>query len=309
VRNNGSRPLYGGQAVIEGVMMRDRRRVAIAVRAPDGQIVVREENIRYGSLTGSMRQVPVLRGMAALIDALGVGMRAMLWSAQVSQGQIWPGSASADTAGMPPANETTERAVAAATATASIGLTAGMLFAGPAMASSFIERLLGVKGRIAANLLEGSIRLALLIGYLAAVGQLPEGRRLFSYHGAEHKAINAYEAGAPLTPETVARFPLSHPRCGTAFLLTVAALNVVVGALLGRPPLLWRIALRLLLLPIVAGIAYEAIQFSARNLDNPAIRAIIVPNLLFQRLTTREPDLSMLEVSICALERVLMQPQ
>ncbi|MHB8629319.1 MAG: DUF1385 domain-containing protein [Aggregatilineales bacterium] len=298
MQNNPSRPLYGGQAVIEGVMMRDRQHVAIAVRAPDGQIVVREDNLQGSLLTDSMRQMPVLRGVAALIDALGVGTRALLWSAQVSQGNL----ASKPTS---PSDAANERAFAAGIATASIGLTAGLLFAGPAFVSGIIERLLGVKGRFAANAIEGAIRLALLVGYLTAVGQLPEGKRLFSYHGAEHKAINAYEAGAPLTPESVARFPLSHPRCGTAFMLTVAALNVAIGALFGRPPLFLRIVLRLLLLPVVAGIAYEAIQFSARNLDNPAIRAIIVPNLLFQRLTTREPDLSMLEVSICALERVL----
>ena len=301
MRNANAPALYGGQAVIEGVMMRDRQRVAIAVRSPDGQIVVREDKLQGSLLTDSLRQVPVLRGMAALIDALGVGTRALLWSAQVSQGHIKPEAATPD-------DEADERAFAAGMAAASVGLTAGLLFGGPALASGIIERLLGVKGRLAANAIEGAIRMALLVGYMTAVGQLPEGRRLFGYHGAEHKAINAYEAGAPLTPESVARFPLSHPRCGTAFLLTVAALNVAIGALFGRPPLVWRIALRVLLLPVVAGIAYEAIQFSARHLDNPAIRAIIAPNLLFQRLTTREPDWSMLEVSICALERVLTKP-
>ena len=297
--NSSSRPLYGGQAVIEGVMMRDRQRVAIAVRAPDGRIVVREERLKSSLLTDEMRHVPILRGMAALIDALSVGTRALLWSARVSQGQTQPETLSS-------ADKVSEQATAAGIATASIGLSAGLLFAGPALASGVVERLLGVKGRFAANAIEGAIRLALVVGYVTAIGQLPEGHRLFSYHGAEHKAINAYEAGAPLTPESVARFPLSHPRCGTAFILTVAALNVAVGALFGRPPLFWRIVLRLLVLPVVAGIAYEAIQFSARNLENPAIRALIVPNLFFQRLTTREPDMSMLEVSICALERVLV---
>lgn len=287
--------------MIEGVMMRDRQFVAIAVRAPDGQIVVREDRLQGSLLTDSLRRMPVLRGMAALIDALDVGMRALLWSSQVSQGTTRGAAVS-------PTDEAAERAYAVGMAATSVGLSAGFLFGGPALASGIIERLLGIKGRFAANILEGGIRLALLVGYLTAVSQLPEGRRLFGYHGAEHKVINAYEAGAPLTPESVARFPLSHPRCGTAFILTVAALNVAVGALFGRPPLFWRIVLRLLLLPVVAGVAYEAIQFSARNLDNPAIRAFIAPNLLFQRLTTREPDLSMLEVSICALERVLTQP-
>jgi uncharacterized protein YqhQ len=148
--------------------------------------------------------------------------------------------------------------------------------------------------------------LSLVTGYIWLVGQTQEGRRLFAYHGAEHKTVNAVEAGAPLTPESVKQFPLEHPRCGTAFLLTVLIISTLLQLLIGRPKnLVGLLASRLILLPIVAGIAYEFIRFASKHLDDPTIRAIIAPNLLMQRLTTREPDLDMIAVAIAAMERVL----
>ncbi len=214
-----------------------------------------------------------------------------MWAAQIKTGESNP--------------DYNDPALGMGVTAVSLGLGAGLMFVAPAVTSGGIERLLGIKGKLAANTLEGLIRLGIVVGYITAVGQLEEGKRLFAYHGAEHKTINAYEAGAPLTPELVKRFPLEHPRCGTAFLLTVAVINVILSMFLGRPPFVWRVLSRVIMLPLVAGIAYELIQYSARHMDNPAVRAIVMPNLLMQRLTTREPDLKMLEVSICALERVL----
>jgi uncharacterized protein YqhQ len=146
--------------------------------------------------------------------------------------------------------------------------------------------------------LEGIARLALLVGYIWAVGLMPDIRRVYAYHGAEHKTINAYEAGAELTPESVATFSLEHPRCGTAFLLTLVLLSILVFSLLGPMPLLWRLVSRLLLIPVLAGVAYEYIKWTANHLDSPIVRMLIRPNLALQSLTTREPDLAMLEVAI-----------
>jgi uncharacterized protein YqhQ len=171
---------------------------------------------------------------------------------------------------------------------------------------SFIAGLL-VTGEKALlfNLLEGAIRLALLVGYMAAVGQMPEIRRVFAYHGAEHKTINAHEAGAPLTVEGIRPFTTAHPRCGTAFLLIVVLISILVFAPLGKPALLIRLASRLLLIPVISGIAYELLRFTGKHADNPLVRALIAPNLALQRLTTREPDDSMLEVALTSLKAVL----
>jgi uncharacterized protein YqhQ len=184
-------------------------------------------------------------------------------------------------------------------------MSAGLVFITPALTSNGLARLLKLDNSVLVNTLEGLLRLGLVVGYIWLIGQSEQGKRLFSYHGAEHKTINAYESGAPLTPESVKRFPLEHPRCGTAFLLTVMIISTLVHSLLGRPPFLLLLITRLLLLPLIAGIAYEFIRFASANMDNPTVRAIVMPNLLLQRLTTREPDLEMLEVAITALERVL----
>jgi uncharacterized protein YqhQ len=162
-----------------------------------------------------------------------------------------------------------------------------------------MEIALGVNPWVG-NVLEGLVRLGLIVGYLWAIGFMPDIRRLFGYHGAEHKTINAFEAGAELTPPTVARFPIEHPRCGTAFLLTVVLFSIVLFALLGPLPLWARLLSRLLLIPVVAGLAYEYIRFTARHLAHPLVRLLVVPNLALQHLTTREPDERMLEVAIAA---------
>jgi uncharacterized protein YqhQ len=156
-------------------------------------------------------------------------------------------------------------------------------------------------------LLEGLVRLALLIGYIALIGRIPDIRRVFMYHGAEHKTINAYEAGAELTPENVARYSIEHPRCGTAFLLTLVLFSIVLFSLLGPLPWFWRLASRVLLLPVLAGLAYEFIRWTSRHLDSPLVRLIIRPNLALQHMTTREPDLSMLEVSIAAFNAMRVE--
>ncbi len=184
----------------------------------------------------------------------------------------------------------------------------GLFFLLPAGLGGLAEKYLAINVWWS-NLLEGIIRLVLLIGYLWAIGFMPDVRRLFMYHGAEHKTINAFEAGAGLTPESVAKFSLEHPRCGTAFLLTLVLLSIVVFAILGPLPIFWRLVSRILFIPILAGIAIEYIRWTANHLNNPIVRLLIKPNLALQSLTTREPDLSMLEVAIKSFQTMRQAEQ
>jgi uncharacterized protein YqhQ len=237
---------------------------------------------------GFFSKVPFLRGIPLLWDSLGLGMKALFFSAEVVGQAEDPEFTMSGGAGI---------------ATGAIGLLGGMaLFM---VLPSFLAGLLVPEKALLFNLVEGLIRLCLLVGYIAAVGQMEDIRRVFAYHGAEHKTINAHEAGVPLTVENVRTFSTTHARCGTAFLLIVVFISILVFAPLGRPAFLIRIASRLLLLPVIAGIAYEVLRFTGKHASNPIIRAIITPNLALQRLTTREPDDSMLEVAITALETVL----
>jgi uncharacterized protein YqhQ len=181
----------------------------------------------------------------------------------------------------------------------SLLLAIGLFFLAPAAVGQLSERFLGWNAWWG-NLLEGVVRLLLLVGYIWVVGKVPDIQRVFAYHGAEHKTINAFEAGADLTPENVSKFSLEHPRCGTAFLLTLVLFSVVLFSLLGPLPMAWRLTSRVLLLPVLAGIAYEYIRWTANHLNSPLVRLVVKPNLALQRLTTREPSLEMLEVSIAA---------
>ncbi len=278
---------YGGQAVIEGVFMRGKYNAAVAVRRPDGEVVVKQEPLG-NFYRGFFSKVPFLRGIPLLWDSLGLGMKALFFSAEVVGQAEDPDFKMNGGTGL---------------ATGAIGLLGGAaLFM---VLPSFLAGLLVREHALLFNLVEGLIRLCLLVGYIAAVGQMADIRRVFAYHGAEHKTINAHEAGVPLTVENVRTFSTAHARCGTAFLLIVVFISILVFAPLGKPTFWIRIASRLLLLPVIAGIAYEVLRFTGKHASNPVIRAIIAPNLALQRLTTREPDDSMLEVAITALETVL----
>lgn len=292
---------YGGQAVIEGVMMRGAHMAAVAVRDPKGQIVVHETPLNRTLYRGRIIKTPFVRGVVGLWDALGLGTRALMWSADVAVGE----EEKVDFNGP----------VGWATIAFSLALGIGLFFLLPTTAATGIGNLLGLTpdgsapigfNAFLVNLIEGVIQVSLLVAYIWAIGRIPDVKRLFGYHGAEHKTINAYEAGAELTPEVVHNFPIEHPRCGTAFLLTVAFVSVLVFSLLGRPPFALLILSRVLLIPVIAGIAYETIQFSARHRKNPLVRTLIKPNLALQHLTTRQPDPHMLEVAIVAFKRVLV---
>jgi uncharacterized protein YqhQ len=271
---------YGGQAVIEGVMMRGRKAFAIAMRAPDGKIVIHREGLA-SVYRSKITKIPFLRGVILLWDALGLGIRALTLSANTQTGE----------------EEKLEGPTLYLTLAISLSIGIGLFFLLPAGVGGLAERYLDWNPWLA-NLLEGVIRLILLIAYIWAIGFMPDVRRLFGYHGAEHKTINAFEAGAELTPESVAKFSLEHPRCGTAFLLTLVLISILVFTALGPLSMFWRLASRVLLIPVLAGISVEYIRWTANHLDSPIVRLLIKPNLALQALTTREPDRSMLEVAI-----------
>ena len=271
---------YGGQAVIEGVMMRGQKAYAIAMRDPDGNVVTHKEKLAevYRS---NITKIPFLRGIILLWDALGLGMRALTISANLQTGE----------------DEKIEGPALYLTIGLSLTLGIGLFFVLPAGVGSLAEHFLGWSVWWN-NLLEGTIRLLLLVGYIWAIGFMPDIKRVFAYHGAEHKTINAYEAGAELTPEKVAEFPLEHARCGTAFMLTLVLLSILVFTIMGPLPVVWRLISRVLFIPILAGVAVEYIRWTANHLDSKFVQWIIKPNLALQSLTTREPDLTMLEVAI-----------
>lgn len=275
-------PVYGGQAVIEGVMMRGQQSCAIAVRAPDQSIQTQE--LTLGSVYRSrLATIPFLRGLVLLWDALGLGMRALAYSANV---QAEPEEKIRDSA---------------LGVTMAFSLLAGLalFFLLPAGSAHLIGGLFDLPSWLT-NLIEGLIRLAILIGYIWGIGLMPDIRRVYGYHGAEHKTINAFEAGAPLTVASVQGYSREHPRCGTAFLLTLVILSVILFTLLGPMPLIPRLATRLLLVPVLAGISYEYLRLTARLIDKRWARPLLAPNLLIQRLTTREPEDAMVEVAIRA---------
>ncbi len=304
---------YGGQAVIEGVMMRGRSAMAVAVRHPSGEVVVHTEPLRAKVYRSPWGKRPFIRGVLLLWDTLALGMRALLFSANVAleedetnphpnplpEGEGTQAQRQAQSA----AKEAFQGGMMWGTMALALVFGIGLFFVSPLLLTRVVDHLL--PNAAASVAVEGLIRIALFFGYVWLIGRLGDVRRVFAYHGAEHKTINAYEAGERLTPERVGRFSVAHPRCGTAFLLYVVVLSIFVFALLGRPSLPVRVVTRVAFVPVIAAVAYEVIRFSARKQDNPAVRALLMPGLALQSLTTREPDDAQVAVAIAALERVL----
>lgn len=275
---------YGGQAVIEGVMMRGRVAMAVAMRSPDGRVVLHKERLT-GLYRSRLAGVPFVRGIILLWDALGLGLRALTIAANTQSGE----------------DEKLEGPALYLTLGLALVFGIGLFFLLPASVGALSEHYLGWNAWWS-NVLEGLLRLLLLIGYIWGIGRLPEIQRVFAYHGAEHKTINAYESGAELTPSSVATFSLQHPRCGTAFLLTLVLFSVLLFSALGPLPWMWRLASRIVLIPVLAGLAVEYIRWTANHLHRPVVRWLVRPNLALQALTTRQPDASMLEVAIEAFK-------
>ncbi len=312
----GKRYYYGGQAVLEGVMMRGRRQMAVAVRRPDGRIALYSEPLDSWVHRSPVRNWPFVRGVFVLWDALLLGMRAMTLSANVAYiGEEEALRAKAPAAPSPNGRAATPSEAAPAvsgisgpalwgTVAVSLLLGIGLFFVLPLLITGFLDRW--IASSLVSNLVEGGLRLGILLGYLGAIGRVPDIRRVFGYHGAEHKTINAYERGAPLEVAAVQRQSTLHTRCGTGFLLVVVLFSVVVFAFLGRPPLPLRILSRIGLLPLIAAVAYEFIRFGAAHWGNRLVRLLLAPSLALQRVTTREPEDGMVETALVAFKRVLV---
>ncbi|MGZ4797052.1 MAG: DUF1385 domain-containing protein [Acidimicrobiia bacterium] len=280
----------GGQAVVEGVMMRGERQWAVAARAPDGDILVEIHDVpgwgeRYA-------KIPLVRGVVNLAESMRLGMQALTWSANLQM----------------PEEERLSGKAMGATIAVSLTLFMGIFILLPALGARGIGGALGLDG-LAFHALEGLLVLTIFLSYLVLIGRMKEIKKVFQYHGAEHKAIAAYENRVPLTPESAQRFTTAHVRCGTNFLLTVLTLAIVVYSLIGRPALPYLILSRIVLIPVIAGIAYELIRLAARHMDKRWVRTAMVPGLTLQKLTTREPSLDQIEVAIAALRAVFTDAQ
>ena len=281
-----NKPLVGGQAVIEGVMMRGFGKVATAVRAPDGNIEVEVKPVKSISDRYPILKKPFLRGSVSLFESLILGLKSLSYSAKMAGEEE---------------EQLTDKEMAGTIAFAI--LLASILFVAiPTGAAKFFNDI--TDDPIFLNLMEGVLRLIIFLVYITAISQMKDIQRVFQYHGAEHKTIFCYEADLPLTVENVQKFPRLHPRCGTAFLLIVMLVSIFVFAFLGWPDLWLRILSRIVLLPVIAGISYEIIRAAART-TNPILKVAIMPGLWLQYLTTQPPDDSMVEVAIASLKAVL----
>jgi uncharacterized protein YqhQ len=287
---------YGGQAVLEGVMMRSPSSWAVAIRSPEGDITEVVRQIESPMKRRKLWRLPVIRGVIALGESLAIGFRALAISANVAaqerdeDGEI---------------QTQISRGQIIFSFVLAIGFALMLFKVGPALLTSWLP----IESTSLFVVVEGVIRVAIFIGYILVISLLPDLRRVFQYHGAEHKTINALEAGVELTPSNVQKFSLIHPRCGTAFLLWVMVIAIFVFAFVGRPEWYWLIASRILLLPVIAGLAYEVIRYAGMHQSNRVLMALLAPGLWLQRLTTRQPSDDQVEVSILALQRVIEREQ
>ena len=290
---------YGGQAVMEGVMMRGAKTIATVVRRPDGKLD-KDVHPLHPIYTGRWRKLPFTRGVIAMLEAMILGTQSLIFSTNV---------ALEDTE-EPKAGETKKESTKLGGVTLWLVMLVSLAFAVGlfSLVPLFLTKWLmpGMQGSLGFNLAEGVIRLAIFLAYLWGVGFMPDVRRVFSYHGAEHKTIHAYEAGVELTPESVQKYTTAHARCGTAFLLAVLIIAIFIFSLVGKQTLWLLIVSRILLLPVIAAIAYEVTQYGARHMDNIFIKWLVAPGLWLQSLTTKQPDDKMVEVAIAALKEVLM---
>lgn len=279
---------YGGQALIEGVLMRGRDAIAVAFRHPDGRILWASEDLKRGLRASPVGRAPLVRGLVVLYETLVVGTRWLIRSANIQA-----------------AAEGIEigRWTVAVTLTITMGLAIGVFFLLPLLVASFTTA--SVESDWVQHLVEGLVRVAIFLGYLALIARMPDIRRVFEYHGAEHMTIHALEAGDPLTSDAVRKYPTAHPRCGTEFLVVVIALSILLFGFLGRDNPVVMIGGRLLLIPVIAAVGYEILRFGARYRANPIVRAIMAPGILVQMITTKQPADDQIEVAIVSMQQAL----
>jgi len=282
---------YGGQAVIEGVMIRGQKNIAMAVHRPSGELslIIKPLAAAY---TGKIRKIPLVRGVVIPLETLVLGIQTLLYSANISL-------------------EEEKQEISPLTLwmliAVSLTFAVALFFLGPLFLVRFIDPYLA--SALLSNIVEGIIRIAIFVLYLGVISLIPEIRRVFAYHGAEHKVVNAYEDGAPLELEAIRKYSTAHIRCGTSFLLVVLIIAIIVFALLGHPTLWLRILSRIILVPVIAALSYELIHFSAAHADNRLIRYLLAPGLILQAMTTREPSDIQLNAAISALRGVIEADQ
>jgi len=280
---------YGGQAVIEGVMIRGKEGVAISVRQPNGELNTVRQPLA-GIYKGRLREMPFIRGIIALVETLVLGTQSLLHSAQV---------AAAEEVG-----EKIPTVLLWGTVAVSLALGVVIFVMVPLFATRYlIDPYIG--SALLSNIFEGLIRIGIFIAYLKVISLIPYIKRVFAYHGAEHKVVNAYEAGVPLDVESVKNYSTAHARCGTAFLFIVLIVAIFVFALVGQPTLWIRLLSRIALIPVIAVISYEIMKFGAAHINNKIVRVLLSPGLMLQAITTREPDDSQIEAAISALNEVI----
>ncbi len=279
---------YGGQALIEGVMIRGQKGVSVAVRDPEGRIVTHTEPLQGGLYRTPIGRLPFVRGVLTLWETLTIGTRMLMFSANIAAGR--------GEDEQPPAAVT-------GTVATTVSFAVGLFFVLPILLLNRANRR--ARNPLTANLREGAVRLGMFVGYIGLISRIEGIQRVFQYHGAEHKAVHAYEHAVPLEPADVQRFPTAHPRCGTAFLLQVMVLSAVIFSLFGRPSLGRRILLRIVMVPVLSSLSYELLRLGAREGGFPLTRIFVGPGLAMQRLTTREPDDAQVEVAIAAMKGAL----
>ncbi|MDK2980118.1 MAG: hypothetical protein PWQ55_465 [Chloroflexota bacterium] len=281
-------PHYGGQALIEGVLMRGKNYLVASFRNPQGEIVSEQEELQ-GIYKSGLAKVPFFRGLIILWDSLVLGMKYITLSANVQAEDE---------------EEKIEGTSMVITVLISLALAVGLFFVLPTVIAELLAKWTN-SGHFMANVIEGVVRLVIFIGYIWGIGRTPDIARVFAYHGAEHKTINAYEDGVDITVENVMKYPVAHPRCGTAFLLTLVLLSILVFSLLG-PLTFWvKILSRIVLIPVLAMFSYELIRWMGDHLENGLVKLMVKPNLGLQKLTTREPDEGMVEVAISSFKQLL----
>ena len=289
---------YGGQALIEGVMIRGQSCVSMAVRRPNGEILVETQPIGW-RWARTIRRIPFVRGMIVLSEMLIVGTRALIFSANVAAEE--EGADEEGPGGL------SSLAVGTSVA-ASLLLAIAIFFATPVFATGLLDSWLETSN-IVSNIIEGAIRLLMFVGYIGVIGLMPDIRRVFAYHGAEHMTIHAREHGQPLTVDSIRQYGTAHPRCGTAFILVVLVIAIIVHVFWTPPGLVDRVISRVVVLPLIAGLSYEIIRFSGFHANNILVKAIILPNLLLQSMTTRPPSDDQIEVAVRALEGAVAMDQ
>ena len=268
-------------------MIRGQRNMAIAVRRPDGSIAIKSQPLS-AFFTGSLRRIPLVRGIITLAETLMLGMRALSYSANV---------------GMEAEGEEISKGSMAFMLFISLSIAIGLFFVLPVLASRSLEGVLG--SDFATNIAEGVIRLALFVGYILLIGRMKDIKRVFMYHGAEHMTVHAQERGDPLELEHIRTYSTAHPRCRLAYLRVVMVLSLVEFVFVGRDPLWWLFTSRIVLIPLIAAVSYEVIRWSGRYSDNPLVRLITGPSLALQALTTKEPDDDQIEIAMAAMRAAL----